>query len=332
MSMSVKDKARLYRELGKLLAASFPMDKAIALLLEQASAGGTRELLQGLTRGLEQRQGFAEALRRQSSGQAGEMELSLLDSGEKSGRLAEACEHLAHYFETWDKGLRAARGALVYPLVLLHAGILLPEISRHALLSNLPGHEASAGVLPAVLLQLSVFWGMLALLWYAWRALNRAAVNSASVDRALNWLPLIASVRRHWALARFCQVFHSALLAALRISECLRLAGEASQSGTLRAGAIQAAASVEQGSTLAEGLAKSPHFPRLFAQSITTAEVSGGLDREFARWAQAETDLAGEAQNRAAEWYPKLLYFFILGYIAFRIVGMMSQYYGALAE
>lgn len=333
MTMNVKDKARTYRELGKMLAASFPMDKAISMLLGQHPSGPRHQFLRGIDAGFAQRLSFADAMRTHNHGIVTEMELNLIESGERSGRLAAACEHLAHYFEVWHKGIREARGAMLYPLVLLHAGVLLPEVSRHLLLSNLPGKEsATENVVFAVALRLGIFWAALALLWLLWRTLSKAATHSEAVDRVLNMVPLIASVRRHWALARFCQVFHSTLLASMRISECLRMAGEAAQSGTLRNGAARAADEVALDSTLAEGLARSKRFPVHFTNAIATAEASGGLDREFARWAQAETDLAGEAQRSAAEWYPKVLYFLIIGYIATRIIGFASSYFGALGD
>ena len=333
MSMSVKDKARTYRELGKLLKASFPMDKAVTLLLGQQASGPRHAFLLGISTGFAHQLSFAQAMRQNNHGIASEMELSLIESGERSGRLAAACEHLAHYFETWHKGIREARGAMLYPLILLHVGVLLPEVSRYMLLSNLPGQEAAAnGVVPAVLLRLGIFWAGLVALWLVWRAMSKAATTSETADRILNMVPLISAVRRHWALARFCQVFHSTLLAAMRITDCLHMAGEAAQSGTLRNGARRAADEVKLDSTLAEGMARSKRFPTVFTNSIATAEAAGGLDHEFARWAQAETDLASESQRSAAEWYPKILYFLIVGYIATRIIGFASDYFGALGD
>ena len=326
MTLSVKDKARLYREFSKLFAASFPMDKSVSMLAEQHTSGPRHLFLQGLQAGLTSKLSFAEALKTQNSALASDLELSLIDSGERSGRLAQACEHLAHYFETWDKGIREARGALVYPLLLMHVGVILPEISRYMMLSAIK----EIAILPAIFWRLGLFWAGLFLIWALWRALSRAAIRSESTDRVLNLIPLIGSVRRHWALARFCQVFHSALLAAMRISECLHMSGEGSQSGTLKQGSDKAASNVELGDTLANGLAKTGSFPRLFVNAIATAEASGGLDRELERWAQAETDLAVEAQKRAADWIPKVLYFAVLGYIATRIISFASDYFGTI--
>ena len=331
MTMSVNDKARIYRELGKLFAASFPMDKSVAMLLDQHSSGARHQFLEGIDRGLSQRLGFAESMNTYNHRIASDLELSLITSGERSGRLAEACEHLAHYFESWHKGIREARSAMVYPLVLLHAGIVLPEFSRYMLLSNMPGQAGKdVHLWPAILWRLGMFWVALVILWQIWRWMSKAAARSEVIDRIVNMLPLIGSVRRHWALARFCQVFHSALLASMRITECLRMAGDASQSGIVRNGAEIAAKGVAGGDSLAASLIKSKRFPRLFTNAIQTSEASGVLDIEFTRWAQAETDMAGEAQRSVAEWYPKALYFIVLGYIAMRVIGFASDHFGTM--
>lgn len=327
--MKVRDKARLYRELAKLLGASFPMDKSIAMLLGQQPSSSRRVFLEGLRQGFAGNLGFSEAMHTYNRDLATGLELNLIESGERSGRLAESCLHLARYFETLDKGIRAARGAMVYPLILLHMGIIIPEIVRQPLMSSM-GKETHP--LPAILWRLVVFWALLIILRYVWRSLSRSAAASEATDRLLNLPPLIGAVRRHWALARFCQVFHSGLLAAMRITECLRMAGEASQSGILLKGSLQAATDLERGRTLTEALELSRAFPRHFVTSIATAEAAGGLDTEMARWATAETDYAAEAQKNAAELYPKALYFAIVAYVGWRVVAFFVDYYGSMQD
>jgi len=329
MGMNVKEKARMYRELGKLLGASFPMDKSITMLLNQNPQGPKHDFLNGIQQGFAEGMSLAEALRTHNQGGASSMELSLIEAGERSGRLAESCEHLAHYFETWQKGVREARGAMIYPVLLLHLGVVLPEVSRDFMLGAM-GRETHP--VWAILSRLIVIWLALLIVWIAWRILTVAAIRSDGMDRVLGRLPVIGAVRRHWALARFTQVFHSGLLAAMGISECLRLAGDASQSGVLLQGAQKAALTVEGGGSLSQGLADSSCFPQDFTNGVITAEAAGGMDKEMARWAEAEISLAVEAQKSAAEWYPKMLYFGVLGYIAFRIVGLFQDYYGTLLD
>jgi type II secretory pathway component PulF len=329
--MSVQDKARLYRELAKLIGASFPLEKSVAMLAEQNAGTGRAAFLNGIRNGLNQRLPFADALEQGGGSQVSEMEIGLVRAGERSGHLAESCDHLAHYFELWHKGIREARGAMVYPLVLLHVGIVLPEISRSMLLGSISGNEVQHPV-QSMITRIALFWLLLLGIWWLWRTLSKLATKSADVDRALNLLPLVGAVRRHWALARFCEVFHSALLAAMSITECLKMAGDASQSGILRTGADIAVPKINQGAALEEALVLTNAFPRTFTNSIATAEAAGGLDHEFKRWAQAETDMAGEAQRRVSDWYPKAMYFLVLGYVAMRIIGFASDYYGMITN
>ncbi len=327
--MSVTEKARLYRELGKLLASGFHMDRTVTLLLGQGPSPGRRAFLQAVQHGLDERLSFAEALRKHHGGLASGLELSLLDSGERSGRLGEACTHLARYFAVWDAGARAARSAMVYPLLLLHAGVVLPQFSRATLLGAM-GKEVNAT--NAIVWRLVLFWAALLVLWLVWKSLSAAAQRSRWVDEWIGYLPLIGSVRRHWALARFCQVFHSGLLASMRITDCLHLSGDASQSGLLRAGASSASKRVAEGEELAPSLGRTHCFPKIFTDSISTAEAAGGLDTEMARWAEAETEMAAEAQARVAEYYPKALYFCILGYVGYSIVSFATEYFGVLSS
>jgi len=162
------------------------MDKSVTMLAEQHSSGPRHVFLHGLQAGLASKLSFAEALKTQNSALASDLELSLIDSGERSGRLAQACEHLAHYFETWDKGIREARGALIYPLLLMHVGVILPEISRYMMLSAIK----EIAILPAILWRLGLFWTGLFLIWALWKSLSRSATRSEATDRALNTLPL----------------------------------------------------------------------------------------------------------------------------------------------
>ena len=97
------------------------------------------------------------------------------------------------------------------------------------------------------MLHIAIAWIVLAALGFgAWWA-AKAGARSPAVDGLLNAIPLVGSVRRHWALARFCQVFHTGLLASFRMSETLELAGDASQSARLREAGHRAAHSLEAG-------------------------------------------------------------------------------------
>ena len=60
------------------------------------------------------------------------------------------------------------------------------------------------------------------------------------------------------------------------------------------------------------------------------AEQSGTLDQELGRWALAEAQLAARAQDRAAEWMPRIFYVLVVIYVAWRIIGMFTGYFQTL--
>jgi type II secretory pathway component PulF len=326
MALSISDKAILYRELAKLVNADFHLDRAVVLLLGQDPPAQRRDFLQRLQTGLARGQGIASAMEQENMANTTGMERALVSAGERSGRLGECLSHLERYFSALDAGVRQARGALLYPILLAHLAMVLPELPAAASAGDW------SGVLPRVIVLLGMFWAMLFLAWRAWRALSAAGASSAAVDRWLGKIPLAGGVRRHWALARFAQVFHSGLLAAMRVSEVALIAGEASQSGRFLAGARAASAKINTGGTLASSLGDTGAFPRPFVDGVATAEEAGTVDREMLRWAELETQEAREATQRAAEWLPRLFYALVALYVIYRIVSMFMGIYAPLLQ
>lgn len=326
--MKLSEKALLYRELAKLVGADFHLDRSLNLLLRQQPSHARRTWLQGLQRGLEEGKGVTDSLRAHSGHFVGTLELALIDAGERSGRLNDAFSHLARFFEAWDVAMRQAMSAMIYPLVLAHMGIILPELPG-VVTASMNGEPFSWR---SALMPLAVLWLIILSLFLLWRWLSRIGAQSAVVDTWLGRIPLIGSVRRHWALARFSQVFHACLLAAMRMTECIQLAGAASHSGKLVQASADAAKRIAAGETIAGAMADVHGFPMVFVHAVATAEESGTLDHEMNRWAASESIEASDAVQRASQWLPKVAYGFVVMYVAYRIITMMSSYYGGMMQ
>jgi type II secretory pathway component PulF len=323
--MTTKQRAQLYREFGKLIGAGLHVDRSIDLLLEQQPAAPLRAWLEAVRDGLAKHLTVSDAVAQQAN--AAPLEVSLLAAGERGGRLDTACEHLARYYELRQKSRNKAIRSLIYPLILLHLGLLLPDMPQFVLNGG-----SSSGILGGMVLRLGIAWVLLGGVGFAAWIAMKAAATSSTMDGLLNSIPLVGGVRKHWALARFCQVFQTGLLAAFRMDETLHLAGDASQSAVLRDASKSAASSVEAGDPLTASLKKTGAFPRTFLQSVATAEETGTLDLEMDRWAKAEAELAAQAQDRMAEWLPRIFYVAVVLYVAYRIIGMFSSYYGQINQ
>ena len=326
--MKLSEKASLYRELAKLTGANFHLDRSLELLLKQHPSHARRSWLLGLQAGLKEGKGVATAITEHCGAFSDELEFALIDAGERSGRLGDAFSHLSRYFEAWYIAVKQALGAIIYPLLLAHLGIVLPELPT-MVTATMEDKPVGMG---RILLPLAILWLIILSLFLLWRWLARLGASSAGVDFWLGRLPLIGSVRRHWALARFCQVFHACLLASMQITESMQLAGRASHSGLLRQAAQDASQRIAAGATISGAMADVHGFPLIFVHGVSTAEESGTLDHEMNRWSAAETIEAGDAVQRAAQWLPKIAYGIVVLYVAYRILSMMTGYYGGMLK
>ncbi|MCB1227482.1 MAG: type II secretion system F family protein [Verrucomicrobiales bacterium] len=323
--MNAAQKAHLFHELAKMMKAGFHLDRSLDLLLEQHPAPASRHFLKRLREGLRTGERVTDAAR--ASRALEDLDLSLMESGEMSGRLGDSFQHLSEYYEARGQGSRRARTALIYPLILAHLALILPALPALIL-----GDQDRTAILTRTALTLVGFWAAIGGIALLWRWVRRAAETSPGWDGLLNKLPLIGAVRRHWALARFSQVMNSGLLAAITPSRLLPLAGDASGSGQFREGARQAAQAVQDGARLAPSLQATRRFPATFVRSLETAEESGSLDAETARWSALETSAAMDALQRASRWLPAAAYGLAVLYVVWRIFSMAYAIYSPVLQ
>ena len=327
--MHPQEKAAFFAEIAKLIQADFHLDRALQLLVDQDPPAERARLLTTLQHHLASGHGLAAAATATTASlphSFSALDLALLRAGEHSGRLGPSLSHLAAYYDTLAMALRRGRSALVYPLILAHLGILLPQLPAAITSGDWTGAAAAA------FLQISLLWGLLFGLLWGWTQLARSAATSAALDRLLSAVPLLGPTRRHWALARFTRIAHSALLAALPPHEWLRLAADASDSGQLRDSAHRAADRVALGNPIAPALRDTGGFSALFVNALDTAEQSGTLDHELTRWALLEAEEAAAASARAAEWLPRLLYGIVMLYVAWRIIDQIHAIYAPVLD
>ena len=167
--MKLSEKALLYRELAKLVGANFHLDRSLEFLLKQQPSHARRTWLQGLQLGLKEGKGIAASITEHCGAFSDALEFALIDAGERSGRLGDAFSHLSRYFEAWNMAVKQAIGAMIYPLVLAHLGIVLPELPK-IVTATMEDKPYSTG---GIFMPLAVLWLILLSLFLLWRWLCR---------------------------------------------------------------------------------------------------------------------------------------------------------------
>ena len=324
MISRARHKQLFYMEMAKLLEAGFDIRKAAVVLTDTKLPAPQAALLKDLHAGLESGQSIAEAFATDRQNIT-ELERNIIGAGERGGKLAAAFQHLASYFGMIATTQDAAIRALIYPLVVLHFGIVLAVVPP-AMMKETP--------LPEMFMQLGltllVVYLVAAVLVLVVRAILKRAPENAAIDRLVNRIPWIGKARKNLAMARFCKVYQSCLLAGISMAETVRLASDAAQSGVIREVGTRLAVATKAGDALGPRFMAESAFPKAFARSYATGEEAGSLDKDMANWAnvfQADAELAART---ASVVLPKLLYFLILLFVAWRIVGFFLGYYEQL--
>ncbi len=327
MASQATHKHLFYMEMAKLLEAGFGIREAAKVLLDSKLPPVQAKLLGDLKRGLEAGQTIAEAFA-QDRKMVSELERSILSAGERSGKLAPAFQHLADYFGMLASVRREMVLAMVYPLIVLHLGIFIGVVPT----AMMKGDKSFAEILVQLWLTFAAFYAIGAIVVFVLVGVFRSAASHLALDSALHRVPFLGKARLHMAMARFCKVYHSCLLAGIPMSETVAVSSAASHSAMLR----KAGKSLEQGAKTGDALGPQfiaqTAFPETFARSYLTGEEAGTLDKDLERWAKFYQAEAEASAKILAAVVPKVLYFFILGYVAWKIISFFNGYYSGMLE
>jgi type II secretory pathway component PulF len=324
MNSNPAQKHLFYTEMAKLLEAGFGIRQAIGVILETRPPANQVAMLRKTDSGLAEGKSIVAAFG-ESSGAITDLERSIIGAGERGGRLAQAFQHLADYFDLLATSRRDAIQSMIYPLVLLHLGVVIAVVPT-ALMAG----ESGAKILGSLLIALVALYFGLLVAFLIIRAILRAAPKNAGVDSALNRIPVIGKARRSMAMARFTKVYHTGLLAGLTMSETVSSSVAAAHSGLIHQAGRALSERAREGGALGPVFVANDAFPPAFARSYATAEEAGGLDKDLDRWSKVFQDDAARSAKLLAVAIPKVCYFLILIFVAWKILEFWQGYYGAL--
>ena len=314
------DKFTLYSELSKLSSAGFPIHKAIESILDTNPPKNQADYLWQTLKGIKEKKSFSDSI--QYNNGITSLEISLIRSGEKSGKIPEILSLLSNYFKLQNNSKKKIRAGLIYPIVMLHFAVLLPALPKAAASRNLVGELIIA------LITLLVCYFILIIGIFLVRHFLKKAQHVASYDRLFNRLPLINKVRRAFALSRFTEILRIHLISSHTVSDSLKAASEASLSGEIvESMSKEVLPSVNSGNTAGPNLASlTKIFPPTFTRSYITSEESGTLDVELAQWSKIFSDDAESQCNKISKMVPKVIYGFVVIIVIWQIFKIFGVY------
>lgn len=306
---TLNQRARLYQTLATALDAGLGIEQALNLASERPNrAPGDR---------------LARVLRREN--RIPELEARVLSAAETAGVLPEVLRQLAGYLETRAVALGKLAARLLYPVLLLHAAAILPNL-RWLVLGDLG--DFLQRVVPALVL----LWGLgaavaVALVWC--RSLLRKSPGSAAMLRRL---PVVGGLIQNSGAASYANLLSMLLAAGVPLGAALEDAAQCCGNAELEASGLRITERVvRRGDGLSPAFdSESRAWPRLLIEAIRTGEAAGRLEETLAgaaRGLRQEVDRRAEVLLTVV---PIVVYLVAAVYVAWVVITTFTSIYSAI--
>ena len=315
-------RAELYHQVGMLLAAGMTIHQGLEQLKLHPPSRALQlpisRWLDHLNEGCTVTESVARLGRWMPS-----FDLALVDAGDRSGRLDACFKLLASYYTERAQMARQVISDLLYPLFVFHFAIVVFPFVKFVQTGNVFQFVAT------IIAMLAPLYGGAFLLLYACQG-RRGEAWRAFLERLLHPIPILGTARRYLALARLAAALEALLNAGVSIIPAWDLAATASGSPALLRAVRSWKQPLEQGSAPSELVSAAPEFPDTFRSLYQTGEISGTLDEALKRLHTFYQEEGARRMRAVARWTPRLLYFGILIYVAFRIIFFYLGYFQEL--
>jgi len=305
--VTLRLRVRFYQQLAVLVRAGVPLRGSLLRMKERIPGHQMAVLTKKINDGATVTDAFASA-------GFSPFECNLVAAGERSAHLETVFDHLAEYWKRQMEMSQALWMPLYYPLAVLHFAILIWSVVEMAHISW-----------QVAMLHFVMRIGLLYLFGFILYVVARVSWPNPLAQRFWLFLPLIGktlstSYAYRWITAMRIEYsagipMPNAVADAWRASGCVggeRLAREGE--AALRAGTDL--------SKLVQGWKR---LPRDWIDFIETGEVSGALETAFVNLEAEAARAWSLAQQRMADWLPKIIYFGILLVIAAQVIFLFDQ-------
>jgi type IV pilus assembly protein PilC len=235
---------------------------------------------------------------------------NMIAAGEAGGILDTILKRLATYIEKAVKLTSQVKSAMIYPIavIVIAAGvvgvILWKVIPTFA--SLFAGLGAQLPLPTRIVIAMSnnlvrffpfLLVGM-AILAYAFRTYYKTPGGRRMVDGLMLKLPIMGTILRKIAVARFCRTLATLISSGVPILDGLDITAKTSGNSIIEDAVMTTRKSIERGETISAPLRETAVFPPMVVQMIGVGEATGALDTMLAKIAdfyeeEVDTAVAG---------------------------------------
>jgi hypothetical protein len=271
-------------------------------------------------------------------------ECSILEAGERTGKLNQALLQIADQTEKMDSISRKIRGAMIYPAVLIIGMIAVIIVLMVKVIPTLLEFFGDPETLPEstkMILGMSNFfqayWPVLVIgvvaiyvFYAAWKKTpNGKYLNDKMVLKA----PIAGPIVQKVILSRFSRVFSNLIGSGVAIVEAIRIVASAVGNEVYRQRILLLRQDIKAGKKMAESLEDDPMFPELLVAMLRVGEETAQIGNtviKIADFYDEEVDIAIGSIQKLIEPFILVMMGAVIGFIAIGVMQPMMGLAGAI--
>ena len=293
------------RQLATLIKAGIPLLQALEVIAKGFEHMTMRQLVGELKQDISAGINLATALRKKPA-HFDALFCNLVDAGEQAGALDVVLQRVASYKEKTEALKKKIKKAMTYPIAVVLVALVVSAILLIKVVPQFQGVFSSFDAqLPAFTLAVIALSEMLTqhgawlfgggcLIFFALgHRYKRSETLRQRVDRCLLKLPVIGSLLRLSAIARFARTLATTLAAGVPLLEALRAVAGATGNHVYKEAVLRLQQHVATGSQIHVAMGATGVFPGMAIQMTAIGEESGTLDdmlNHVATYYESEVD------------------------------------------
>jgi len=304
--VKTKELAVFFRQFSVMIDAGLPLVQCLEILATNQENQTFQKTLTGVRGAVEGGATLANAMRGFPK-VFDDLSTNMIEAGETGGILDTILQRLAQYVEKAVKLRAAVKSALIYPVSVISIAVLIVGALLKWVVPIFSNLFAGLGVtlpLPTrIVMGLSAFVG---LFWWVFIAVVVGSIFGMKqvvkhprgryiFDSVLLKVPLVGSLLRKIAVARFTRTLGTLITSGVPILEGLSITARTSGNAVLQEALMKVRKAIEEGRTIVDPLKECGVFPNMVSQMIGVGEATGAMDamlQKIADFYEDEVDAA----------------------------------------
>ena len=284
-----KDLVVFSRQLATLFRAEVPLVSSLRTIAAQTTNNALRSTLASIAADVDGGTSLSEALRRNPKVFSG-FYVHMIHAGEATGKLSDILEYLANHEERQYHLVSKIRGAMIYPIVVIVAFVVVAILMLTFVVPQLTSIIAETGQELPLMTKIIVassdfarnFWyivilGAIGMPILTWRYLKTPQGHKIW-DQVQLRLPILGPIFRNMYLFRFAESLSSLIKGGIPIAEALSISADIVRNSVFRTIILDAQAHVRRGELIGSTFKLYKEMPPLVTQMVSIGEQTGKLD------------------------------------------------------